>query len=293
MVERKPRIAVVDDDDEFVAMMEVLLTEEGFQFVRAPSDGDALESLGRDRPDLAIVDLRGVGDAGGLKLVRRMRDHAALADLPVLVCSADVQVMREHASELAVMPNVASLEKPFRIDTLLGTVGRLLSGSSSFPPAAGPLDPSAVVALEEQLGHIGRACVWSTTDAWVTDTRPGLLRCAATWTSRAELEPFAMVSRRIRLPLGGGLPGRVWASGRAVWAEDLGSGLNFPRLPTAHRVGLHSAAAVPVWVDESIVGVVAGYSTRRRAPDPVALERLSEAAEATGPILQAAGGTAD
>ena len=68
MVKRKPRVAVVDDDDEFAAMMEVLLTEEGFQFVRAPSDDDAVTALVGDRPDVAIVDLRGVGDAGGLKL---------------------------------------------------------------------------------------------------------------------------------------------------------------------------------------------------------------------------------
>ena len=102
-----------------------------------------------------------------------------------------------------------------------------------------------------------------------------------------------MVSRRIRLPLGGGLPGRVWASGRPAWAEELGSDMNFPRLPTAQRVGLHSGAAVPVWVGESIAGIVAGYSTRRRAPDPAALDRLAQEAEVTGPILRAgAGGSA-
>ena len=148
-----------------------------------------------------------------------------------------------------------------------------------------------MAALDDLLARIGRTLDWSITDAWVPDSRPGMLRCAATWTSAPELEPFALVSRRIRLPFGGGLPGRVWASGRPAWEEDMASDMNFPRLPTAQRVGLVSAAAVPVMVRDEIVGVVAGYSTRRRAPDATALASLTAAAAEGGPMLPAAAGS--
>ena len=202
-------------------------------------------------------------------------------------------MLREHAGELAALPNVASLEKPFRIDALIGALDRLLTGTTALAPAASGRrrpDATAVAALEGLLGRIGRSLDWSVTDAWVPDSRPGLLRCAGTWTSAQELEPFAVVSRRIRLPFGGGLPGRVWASGRPAWAEDLASDLNFPRLPTAQRIGLVSAAAVPVTLDGQIAGIIAGYSTRERAQDGSALADLVAATQEAGPMLRAAAG---
>lgn len=35
---RAPRVAVIDDDDEFASLMEALLEEEGYSFVRPSMD---------------------------------------------------------------------------------------------------------------------------------------------------------------------------------------------------------------------------------------------------------------
>jgi CheY-like chemotaxis protein len=289
--ERRARVAVVDDDAEFVAMMEVLLEEEGMHFVRAPIGPAAVEGLVAAHADVAVLDLHGVANEGGLDLLRRIRGDPRLAGLPILVCSADIRLLRDSAADLAALPRVASIEKPFRIDALIGTLARLLAGRASYPPVpSGRPDRAAVTALEELLARIGADLEWSATDAWVPDTRPGMMRCAATWTSEPSLEPFAAVSRRIRLPYGGGLPGRVWASGRPTWAEDLASDLNFPRLATAQRVGLVSAAAVPAMDGDDVAGVIAGYAATPRPADPDALARLaSVAAGATGLLRAAAG----
>ncbi|MGH2418632.1 MAG: GAF domain-containing protein, partial [Candidatus Limnocylindria bacterium] len=288
----RPRVAVLDDDDEFVAMMEVLLTEEGFDFVRAPLGPDVVNWLGASGPDVAVVDLRGVSEGGGLEIVRRIRADPRLAAMPVLVCSADIDLLRARAADLAAVRHVASLEKPFRIDAVIGALGRLLSGAAAAPVARGRPDPGAVASLAATLERIGRSLRWAVTDAWVPDTRPGMMRCAAAWASTPELEPFARLSRRIRLPYGGGLPGRVWASGRPTWAEDLAGDMNFPRLPTAERVGLVSAAAVPVMDGDEIAGVVAGYATRARKRDAAALDLLREAASESVEQLRAAAGAA-
>ena len=292
MEESRPRVAVMDDDDEFAAMMEVLLQEEGFDFVRAPLGSLALDGLAESRPDVAVLDMRGVSDDGGMDLLRRIRADRRTAVLPVLVCSADIALLRDRAAELAALPHVGSLEKPFRIDALIGALMRLLSGAPAPPVARGRPDAAALAALAATLEQIGRSLRWAVTDAWVPDTRPGMMRCAAAWASTPAVEPFAQLSRRIRLPYGGGLPGRVWASGRPAWAEDLASDMNFPRLPTAERVGLVSAAAVPVMDGVEIAGVVAGYATRARKRDAAALERLSEAASKSVDLLRAAAGAA-
>jgi CheY-like chemotaxis protein len=251
-----------------------------------------VHGLAQVRPDVAVLDLRGVGDAGGLDVLERIRADPRVATMPVLVCSADIELLRARAAELAALPGVASLEKPFRIDALIGAIGRLVSGSAVAPIARGQPDPGALASLAAMLEHIGRSLRWAVTDAWVPDTRPGLMRCAAAWASTPAVEPFARLSRRIRLPYGGGLPGRVWASGRAAWAEDLASDMNFPRLPTAERVGLVSAAAVPVMDGDEIAGVVAAYATRARKRDEAVLDRLRETASASVEVLRAAAGAA-
>ena len=289
---RTPRVAVIDDDEEFASLMEALLEEEGYAFVRPDlRRADPAEAILAAKADVVVLDLRGVYDDGGLALLARLRAQEALADLPVLVCSADIQSLRAHAAELAGMTGVAALEKPFRIEALMGALERLLAGSLH-PPSVGTPDPEASSGLDRLLGRFGEALRWPALDAWVPDSRPGMLRCAATWVASARLTAFAQVSRRTLLPFGGGLPGRIWVSARPAWVEDLAGDMNFPRLPTARRSGLVSAAGVPVTERDQIVGVVAVYDQRLRRRDEASLEQLGEAARRAGPLLRAAAGLA-
>jgi len=287
---RTPRVAVIDDDDEFASLMEALLEEEGYAFSR-PDVGaaDLAEAVAAAKPDVVVLDLRGVYDGGGLALLGRLRAHRALARLPVLVCSADIHLLRANAAELAGMPGVAALEKPFRIEALMGALERLLAGTVD-PPAVGTPDPEALPAVGELLARLGDTLRWPALDAWVPDPRPGMLRCPSAWVASARLAAFAQVSRRTLLPFGGGLPGRIWVSARPAWVEDLAGDMNFPRLPTARRCGLVSAAGVPVTEGDQIVGVVAVYDQRLRRRDDAALDRLHEGARVAGPLLRAAAG---
>jgi len=275
------RIAVVDDDPEFVALMEALLTEEGYVCLaveqRGPDVASALRELG---PDLAIIDLHGVS-SDGIGMVQGIRGQAALAQLPMLVCSADLQTLRARAAQLSAMPRVGVLEKPFRIEALLGALERLLAGESMSPLGA-RVGALASTELGAWLVRVGRSLRWDALDAWVPDEHPGQLRCAAAWAVDADLEPFARITRRTRLPFGAGLPGRIWVSGRPTWVVDLGSDMNFPRLATARRVGLTSAAAVPVRDGGEVVGVLAAYARRRRRSSDSVLDRLRAAVEAQG-----------
>lgn len=289
---RTPRVAVIDDDEEFVALMAALLEEEEYAFARPEIHHvDPAAAVVAAAPDVVMLDLRGVHDDGGLALLAKLRANAALADVPVLVCSADIHLLRAHAAELAGMPGVAALEKPFRIEALMGALERLLAGSVQ-RPAVGTPDPEASSALAQLLSRLGDALRWPALDAWVPDPRAGMLRCAAAWVASARLAAFAQVSRRTLLPFGGGLPGRIWVSARAAWVEDLAGDMNFPRLPTARRSGLVSAAGVPVTDGDEIVGVVAVYDQRLRRRDDAALDRLDEAAREAGPLLRASAGIA-
>lgn len=292
MSERRPRVAVLDDDLAFAELMLEVLEAEEFAPIRVDvASADPIEAITATRPELLVLDLRGPWSSGGLDLLLRLRTDARHGTLPVLVCSGDVQWLRNNAAQLAKIPHVAVLEKPFRVDAVVGVLRALLDGAPLFPPEGGSPDPAATEALETWLGTLGRTLRWAVVDAWVPDRRPGLLRCAAAWVASVQLEPFAQVSRRTRLPVGAGLPGRIWVSGRAAWIEDLASDMNFPRLASAHHVNLVSAAAVPVSEGSAVVGVVAGYDTRLRRPDPRALDRLRKFVEDAGPMLRQAAGS--
>ncbi|HEY8169934.1 MAG TPA: GAF domain-containing protein [Candidatus Limnocylindria bacterium] len=289
---RRRRVAVLDDDPAFGEMMAAILADSGFRTLR-PDLGkiDPVEATAATGADLLVLDLLGVGRAGGMDVLQQIRADARLAQLPVLVCSADVMQLRQHAARLSAMPRLAVLEKPFGVDVLLGTIDGLLEGGQRFPHEGGTPSHEATATLEAFLGRLGRTLRWAVADAWVPDRRPGLLRCAGSWVASIQLEPFGDVSRRTRLPVGSGLPGRTWMSRRAAWIEDLATDMNFPRLPVARRVGLVSAAAVPVSDHNEVVGVIAGYDTRLRRPDVASLDRLRRFVADAGPMLRDAAGT--
>lgn len=265
----RPLVAVLDDDAEFAEVLALLLEEEGIASDRPAVERgtDLADVLAGGPYDLAIVDVHGVaGD--DLGIIERLRADERLAEMPILVCSADIQLLRDHASLLSSLPGVLALEKPFRLEVLSGALERLLAGTSAPPaPIHTPPDPGLLAELEAWLGGVGERVHWPALDVWIADARPGFLRCVATWVGSPRFEPFAAVSRRTHLPIGGGMPGRVWASGRAGWIDDLASDMNFPRLSTAHRVGLLSAAAAPVIDGESTIGVISAYTNLRRRHD--------------------------
>lgn len=286
MVRRTPRVAVLDDDDEFADLMEALLGEEGFSYVRVGSG--PLDPLIEQAVDVLVLDLRGDSDEGGLEILDRIRSHRRLKHLPVLVCSADIQQLRANAGTLALMPAVTALEKPFRIEALTGALERLLAGSRYRPPPASvsPTDPAGAERLTSWLGEVGVARRWPVLDLWVPAGRPGFLRCAAAWAASRRHGPFVQLSRRTLLPFGGGLPGRIWASGRAAWVENLSTELNLPRQATARRLGLVSAAGVPVMDGDEVIGVLAAYDQRLRALDAAELDRLRAASILAGELLR-------
>lgn len=78
-----------------------------------------------------MIDLRmGRDELHGWEIAQKVRADRTLNDLPVLVCSADVEALKAIAADLAAMPRVATLAKPFRIDDLTAVIDRLLAETS-------------------------------------------------------------------------------------------------------------------------------------------------------------------
>jgi len=98
---------------------------------------------------------------------------------------------------------------------------------------------------------------WPIATLWLVDHDAQRLRCVEVWSGRsASAADFAQVSRAMVFPSGVGLPGRVWATGKPAWIEDVVRDSNFPRGPAARQAGVHGAFAFPICLADEVLGVV-------------------------------------
>jgi two-component system, OmpR family, KDP operon response regulator KdpE len=82
--EPRPRVLVVDDEQQILRALRVILRDAGFEAIPASTADEALDLAALRRPDAAIVDLL-LPDSDGVELARRLREWS---DMPLIVLSA-------------------------------------------------------------------------------------------------------------------------------------------------------------------------------------------------------------
>lgn len=124
------RLFVVDDLQDFLELMEDVLSIEGYE-VRAFRSGAEVADAARDAsPDLIITDLR-IGAESGFDLVSTLRSDPATEHIPVIVCTAATMDVEEQGETMAVHRGVTIVYKPFDMPSFLAQVRALLPDSAS------------------------------------------------------------------------------------------------------------------------------------------------------------------
>ncbi len=118
-------IAVVNNDTDFLGLMNDLLTLEGYQTLICREGDRAYGFIKEAQPDLVVLDVRLDHAEQGWTILELLRLDPATTQIPVIVCSADAQFLREKAAALHDQ-RCDTLEKPFDLDTLLEKVTRAL-----------------------------------------------------------------------------------------------------------------------------------------------------------------------
>jgi CheY-like chemotaxis protein len=132
------RVTVVGDSPELLDLFGDALRFEGVAL--ALFDGTAtLQAIEESVPDLLVIDLRlGAGSLTGLEVVRLVRSHRQLRRVPIIVCSAAFDEIRQHEGELTGMPALFVLPLPFSLDDLESCVrealGDRVEASLRMPP---------------------------------------------------------------------------------------------------------------------------------------------------------------
>jgi PAS domain S-box-containing protein len=151
-------------------------------------------------------------------------------------------------------------------------VGVARSAVAAAVNESGTLQEAGCRALEAIGSNLG----WSAGTLWLLDGA-GQLRCADVWSAEGFSCPdFDRASRSARLDRGRGLAGRAWASGEALWIEDVLHEPDEPRIVPALRAGLHGAVAIPMVRGPEVRGVLELFCTGPRRHDEDLLLRLGD-----------------
>ena len=116
------KVLLVDDDQEIVESMRLALQAKGYETIIARDGNQGLALAEREDPDLVILDMMMPKRSGFLVLERLRRTRAV--PLRIIMITANEGSRHKAYAEMLGVDDY--IRKPFAMDRLLSSVGRLL-----------------------------------------------------------------------------------------------------------------------------------------------------------------------
>jgi pilus assembly protein CpaE len=129
------KILIVDDDLDTLRLVGLMLQRQGYQISAATNGQQGLDKAFEEDPDLILLDVM-MPDMDGYEVTRRLRQHPATAETPILMFTAKTQLddkvvgFEAGANDYLTKPTHPS-ELQARVKTLLARVGRKKGGVAS------------------------------------------------------------------------------------------------------------------------------------------------------------------
>ena len=109
-------ILVVDDEHDILLALELILSEEGFQVIKAHNGREALARLAEVRPAMVLLDSM-MPVMSGLETIKAMKADPEYSRIPIVLMSAVApRVSRDE------YPWDVFLRKPFEIEGLMSVI---------------------------------------------------------------------------------------------------------------------------------------------------------------------------
>ena len=119
--DQRPRALIVEDDSAAASLLAEHLNELGFESTTVASGERALELAFAHTPLLVCLDMKLAGELDGWEVLARLKENAATANVPVVVCTG--RNGRERAAALGAADFIT---KPFSAARLRDAVKRVL-----------------------------------------------------------------------------------------------------------------------------------------------------------------------
>jgi signal transduction histidine kinase/ActR/RegA family two-component response regulator len=128
---------------------------------------------------------------------------------------------------------------------------------------------------------------WDVGAIWFRNEETYLLSCAEFYHHPSvDAAELSRVSLQTVLARGRDLPGRVSDKGEPAWVPDLVSEADFPRAAEASQAGLQSALAIPIRMNQDVLGVMEFFGREIRQPDLELLQVLVIVSNQLGQFCQ-------
>lgn len=129
------RVLVINDDQAILELYSLLLEGEGYEVHLSKIVMEDVHQIEELSPDCIILDLKLGFGRNGLTLLQQLRMYRPTADIPIILCTAAVKMVREQ-EDILKCKGIPVVYKPFDIDELLKTIHQLLAAdhqTSSVP----------------------------------------------------------------------------------------------------------------------------------------------------------------
>ncbi len=151
------RILLVNDNSRALKLLDLRLSERGYQTFTAESVKDAVVTAIIVKPHLVISELH-LRELNGLELRRILGSIEAMSRVPLILLSTEKELPPEFAKESG--PPVRNLQKPYTFEELLRHITAISAqGASGAPPGgsigtpAHRIDPETRASKAEAAGE--------------------------------------------------------------------------------------------------------------------------------------------
>jgi PAS domain S-box-containing protein len=177
---------------------------------------------------------------------------------------------------LAVMRDITQRRQAERRQQIQYAVSQALTKNEALESAAAEVLRNLCDGLGMDVGVL-----------WIADNPAHELQCVEIWRRPGlEVREFVRLTRNSMLPLGRGLAGQVWLSGRPAWESLDGVHDAVDRLSLASRAGLKGAVAFPIQHGSATIGVLEFFSCQPAGADDETLALLASLGSQIGQVLQ-------
>ena len=129
-------VLIVEDEPDFAALLQSILTKGGYSVATAHNWEDALKELDNRTPDLITLDVN-IPEKSGVFFYRDIKAHQRFRDIPVIVVTGltrddeEMESIIRSLMELEHLPHPeAYIEKPPESDELLECVENCLASQA-------------------------------------------------------------------------------------------------------------------------------------------------------------------
>ena len=280
-----------------------------FVDIRMPPGWDGIETIGhiwKECFDLQVVICTGHSDFSWHDLIRRFGHSDRLL---IIKKPFDMTELRQVAYSLAEKWDLAHQAQSHlqRLQKLVGErTAKLQEANLSLQnkildhqkaerrlitqySVSLALEQAATLnaAVEIIFQIVCRSLNWEWAALWQVNPQANVLKLANHWhISDANFDAFTRLSRESFLEPGGGLPGRVWSGGQAMWVRDLFSDKGQGRSAAAGQNGLHGGVAFPIYVGSKILGVMEFLGRELRERDKDMMQTFAVIGSAIGQFIE-------